>query len=158
MASPESDARPGADHFSANKMPSSSKSDSFRKWIPRFLNALLWGVFCAMAGTGLLLAWRLPPGSQGGRGLAAWGLSRHEWGTWHTWLSYAFLFLILIHIGLHWRWFWQVAARKKIWPLLLGFLAGLALLFGLVLQPVSGQEPAHRKKTHAPQGEHHASD
>jgi len=108
-----------------------------RKFLPRVLNALLWLVFCAMAGTGLLLAFRLPPGSRGGRGLSAWGLSRHEWGDWHTWLSYVFLALILTHLALHWRWFWQVAARKKRWPLLLGFGLGLALLLFLALQPVS---------------------
>ncbi len=99
-------------------------------------------VFCAMAGTGLLLAFRLPPGSRGGHGLAAWGLSRHEWGDWHTWLSYAFLFLIFTHLALHWRWFWQVAARKRHWPLLLGFGLGLALLLALALQPV-GESRAH---------------
>jgi len=108
-----------------------------RTFLPRLLNALLWLVFNAMAGTGLLLAFRLPPGSRGGRGLSAWGLSRHDWGDWHTWLSYAFLALIFSHLALHWRWFWQVAARKKCWPLLLGFGAGLALLLALTLQPVS---------------------
>lgn len=123
---------------------------SFRTVLPRFLNALLWLVFCAMSGTGLLLAFRLPPGSRGGRGLSAWGMSRHEWGDWHTWLSYAFLALILTHLALHWRWFWQVAARKKRWPLVLGFGAGLALLLALALQPVSQsgnsqEEGAHHK-------------
>jgi len=96
-----------------------------------------------MAGTGLLLAFRLPPGSRGGRGLSAWGLARHEWGDWHTWLCYAFLALILAHLALHWRWFWQVAARRKLWPLLLGFGLGLALLFALALQPV-GEIADHR--------------
>jgi len=55
-----------------------------RTFLPRLLNALLWLVFCAMAGTGLLLAFRLPSGSRGGRGLSALGMARHEWGDWHT--------------------------------------------------------------------------
>ncbi len=103
-----------------------------------------------MAGTGLLLAFRMPPGSRGGQGLSAWGMSRHEWGDIHTWLSYGFLALILIHLALHWRWFWQVAARKKGWPLLLGFGAGLVLMALLVLQPVE------KRGGHAEHGSEHA--
>lgn len=99
------------------------------------MNALLWLVFCAMSGTGLLLAFRMPPGS-GGR-VSALGLTRHEWGDWHTWLSYAFLALIAVHLAMHWRWFWQVAAKRRSWPLLAGIGAGLALMALLVLQPVS---------------------
>ncbi len=102
----------------------------------RVLNALLWLVFCAMSGTGLLLAFRMPGGGGGGR-LTALGLTRHEWGDWHTWLSYAFLALTAIHLALHWRWFWQVAAKRRSWPLLAGIGAGLALMLLLVLQPVS---------------------
>ncbi|MEI6034360.1 MAG: hypothetical protein WCS65_08800 [Verrucomicrobiae bacterium] len=57
--------------------------------------------------------------------------------------------MILTHLALHWRWFWQVAARKKRWPLLLGFGAGLALLLGLALQPV------RETGNHQGEGEHH---
>ena len=104
--------------------------------IPRILNGLLWLVFCGMSGTGLLLAYRLPPGSRGGRGLSALGLNRHEWGDIHTWLSYAFLGLIAMHLAMHWRWFWQVAARRRSWPLLVGIGAGLGLMLWLIFQPV----------------------
>ena len=107
-----------------------------RSTVPRVLNALLWLVFCAMAGTGLLLAFRLPPGSRGGQGLTAMGWGRHDWGDLHTWLAYAFLALIAGHLALHWRWFWQVAAKKRSWPLVLGLGAGLVLLLWLVFQPV----------------------
>ncbi len=107
-----------------------------RTAVSRVLNALLWLVFCAMSGTGLLLAFRMPGGGGGGR-LTALGLTRHEWGDWHTWLSYAFLALIAIHLALHWRWFWQVAARRRSWPLVAGIGAGLLLMAALVLQPVA---------------------
>lgn len=128
---------PGKMQKTTHPAPMQQNRPSFRTLLPRILNALLWLVFCAMAGTGLLLAFRLPPGSRGGRGLSAWGMSRHEWGDWHTWLSYAFLALILVHLVLHWRWFWQVASRKKAWPLMLGFGTGLLLLAVLALQPVT---------------------
>jgi hypothetical protein len=93
-----------------------------------------------MAGTGLLLALRLPPGSRGGSGLTAAGLSRHDWGDMHTWLSYAFICLIVVHVWLHWRWLWQVAARKRRWPLLLGLGLGLSLTLALALQPVARRD------------------
>ena len=122
--------------------------NSPRTFLPRLLNALLWLVFCSMAGTGLLLAFRLPAGSRGGRGLSALGLSRHEWGDFHTWLSYAFLALTFTHLALHWRWFWHIAARKRRWPLVLGLGAGIALLLALALQPVSSQRTSNEAPHH----------
>ena len=113
-----------------------SKKGISRSLLPRVLNALLWLVFCGMAGTGLLLAFRLPPGSRGGAGLTAMGWGRHDWGDVHTWLSYGFLALIAAHLTLHWRWFWQVAAKRRAWPLLAGIGAGLLLMIWLVSQPV----------------------
>ncbi len=115
--------------------PAATRKTPSRSTVARVLNALLWMVFCAMAGTGLLLAFRMPPGSGGG--VTALGMARHGWGDWHTWLSYAFLALIATHLALHWRWFWQVAAKRRSWPLVAGIGAGLALMLLLVLQPVS---------------------
>ncbi len=87
-----------------------------------------------MSGTGLLLAFRLPPGSQGGKGLSALGWDHHEWGDLHTWISYVFMGAILLHLALHWR--WQVAARKRSWPMWIGIGAGLALMLVLIFQPI----------------------
>jgi hypothetical protein len=102
----------------------------------RLVNLLLWWSFCALAGTGFLLAFRLPPGSQGGQGLAALGLSRHEWGEIHTWIGYVVVAAILLHLLLHWRWLWQFAARRRAWPLWLGLGAGIVLFATLALLPV----------------------
>lgn len=113
-----------------------SSRPSRRSHVPRVLNLFLWLGFCAMAGTGLLLAFRLPSGSRGGRGLEALGLGRHEWADVHTWISYFFIICIVVHIALHWRWLWQVAARKRAWPMLAGIGLGLALMLLLVFQPV----------------------
>ena len=70
-----------------------------RSVVPRALNALMWLVFCGMAGPGLLLAFRLPPGSRGGARLTALGWVRHDWGDVHTWFSYVFLALIAAQLG-----------------------------------------------------------
>lgn len=132
--------------------PPPTRSGPGRSFLPRILNALLWLVFCAMAGTGLLLAYRLPPGSRGGAGLTALGLSRHEWGDIHMWLSFAFIGLILVHLALHWRWLWQVAAKKRRWPLLVGLGLGAALLLALASQPVEkrggGDGERHHNERH----------
>ena len=52
----------------------------------RILNLLLYLSFCVMVGTGLLMAYRLIPGSRGGQGLEVLGWNRHEWGALHTWV------------------------------------------------------------------------
>jgi hypothetical protein len=128
-----------------------------RSFLPRILNAVLWLVFCAMAGTGLLLAFRLPPGSRGGRGLTAMGWDRHDWGDVHTWLSYAFLCLVAAHLALHWRWLWQVAAKRRSWPLLLGVGAGLVMIVWLVCQPVAHRGPQEAARTEG-RSEHRGAD
>lgn len=114
--------------------------------LSRVLNAVLWLTFCALAGTGLLLAFRLPPGSRGGAGFSAMGMNRHEWGDWHTWIAYVFLGLIALHLALHWRWLWKIAAQRRAWMIFAGLGAGLALLAWLALQPVSerGSQGRHR--------------
>ncbi len=121
----------------------------------RVLNLGLWLTFCAMTGTGLLLAFRLPPGSRGGQGLFALGMNRHDWGDIHTWLSYGFMALVILHLAVHWRWLWQFASRKRAWPMLAGVGVGLILLFVLLFQPVEqkgGRGESHREQSSALSG------
>jgi hypothetical protein len=68
-------------------------------------------VVLAMAATGLLLKFVLPPGSRGGQGLQLWGFTRHEWGDIHFWLSVAMGALFIVHVALHWTWVCTVVAR-----------------------------------------------
>jgi cytochrome b561 len=116
------------------------KKPSMKSLGSRALNLFLWLSFCCLAGTGLMLAFRLPPGSRGGRGLSALGLDRHEWGDVHTWLGYVFIVLILLHLLVHWRWLWQFASRRKAMPMIAGMGAGVALLLALALIPVDKKE------------------
>ena len=95
--------------------------------INRSLNFLLYLCFCLMAGTGLMLVYRLPPRSRGGGG-SVLGLTRHEWGDIHYWVSYAFAAAILLHLWMHRQWLHKVAVRRQNWLLLLGLLLGIALI------------------------------
>ncbi len=107
-----------------------------------------------MSGIGLLLAFRMPPGSRGGHGIEALGMTRHEWGDIHTWLGYAFIVLVLAHLVVHWRWLWRAASKKRLWPLIGGLGAGLALALMIAVQPVSRPDGddadgrSHEKREH----------
>ena len=105
--------------------------------VNRILNFLLWICFSCLSGIGLLLAFRMPPGSRGGHGLSALGLSRHEWGDLHTWLGYAFIVLIFAHLAFHWRWLWKAATKKRPSWMLVGLSLGGVLMLLIALQPVT---------------------
>jgi hypothetical protein len=75
--------------------------------------------------TGLLMRYQLPPGSGGlhssaiGHGAEAktvsilWGLSRHEWGDIHYWVSITIMGLLAVHLLLHWKWIAHVLGRRQ---------------------------------------------
>ncbi|MDX2080625.1 MAG: DUF4405 domain-containing protein [Terrimicrobiaceae bacterium] len=113
----------------------------------RVLNLALWLVFCLLCSTGALLAFRLPPGSRGGAGLRTLGWGRHDWGELHTWTAWVFLALIVVHLGIHWRWFWQAAAKRRAWPLVAGLLAGILIVAAAWALPIASRGD----------GEHHAA-
>lgn len=51
-------------------------------------------------------------------------------------MSYFFIAAILLHLALHWRWLWQIAARKRSWPMWIGIGSGLILMLLLIFQPI----------------------
>ncbi len=57
--------------------------------------------FLMLVSTGLLMYTVLPPRS--GRSMV-WGLTRHQWGDIHFWVSMIFLGLVAVHTLLHWNW------------------------------------------------------
>jgi len=86
-----------------------------KQYINRLINALGLMTFMAMVSTGTILKWILPPGSGrveslmrgGGRDkiiATLAGLSRHEWGEIHFYISIAFLIILAAHLYLHWNW------------------------------------------------------
>ncbi len=121
--------------------------------------------FLFLIATGLLIRYVLLAGSgrvegygTGWRAAArpvslVWGLSRHEWGDIHFWISVVFLVVIAAHLFIHWRGI-VVSIRGKGCresrlqaAIGIGALVGLlALVIALVASPVrriSRQELQH---------------
>ena len=67
-------------------------------------------LFLAMIVTGYILRFPLPPGTN--KIATLWSLTRHEWGTIHSWISFALLSVILVHIVLHWQWIVSVIDKR----------------------------------------------
>lgn len=106
------------------------------KTIRSVTDIVMFVTICFLAGTGLLIRYRLVPGFMGGRGLTALGLSRHEWGAYHLWAAYLLLFLVLVHMALNFAFIKNVIALKRTW-IVIGFgLAGLAIIFGILFLPL----------------------
>jgi hypothetical protein len=72
------------------------------------VDVLAYLCMVALASTGLLLLYRLPPGTDGRHGgkpaLTLLGLGRHDWGGLHFYIAVALLLLVVLHIALHWQW------------------------------------------------------
>lgn len=76
--------------------------------------------------TGMLIEFRLPPGSGGhesyGYGWRAveratpviWNMTRHQWGEIHFWIAVTFTILLAFHLVLHWKWI--VATSRNLIP------------------------------------------
>ena len=105
--------------------------------IRRLLNFVLYVAFCAMIGTGLLLAYRLPPGNRGGRGLTILEMDRHEWGNVHLWIAYVVVAAVIAHLLMNWTWLTKIAASMKPWRLWGGLLLGIGIIVVLLLLPVN---------------------
>ena len=104
------------------------------------IDLTLYLVACLTAGTGLLLAYRLPHGAGNAGRVVFFGYGRHEWGDIHTWLAFFGLLLVAVHLALNWQWLVKVAASKHFGRLAAGILAGLLIIFAFLLLPVERSE------------------
>jgi len=80
------------------------------------LDAAALAIFALLGSSGLVIRYILPPGSGrlvtqgvGNRALERpvtllWGMTRHQWGDIHFWLSIAFFAILACHLVIHWRW------------------------------------------------------
>lgn len=106
--------------------------------------------FMALATTGLVLRYQLPPGSgeMFGRGMGRragersvdllWGLTRHEWGDYHYWIAVGLLAVLSVHLFLHWKWIVGVVRGKQTetsgWKLAIG-LSSFATITAVMTLP-----------------------
>lgn len=67
-------------------------------------------LFLGMLATGYLLRFPLPPGSN--KSHVLWGLSRHEWGDVHFWISVGLMLVLVVHLALHWNWVVTVIGKR----------------------------------------------
>jgi Domain of unknown function (DUF4405) len=123
----------------------------------KVIDLALYLAASAMAGTGLLLGYRLPHGAGNASRVVFFGYGRHEWGEIHTWLAYFALLLAVIHLCLNRQWLVKVAASKRTWGLVAGILSGAFIVGAFLLLPVERSErnakdsptPLNRVVTHA---------
>jgi hypothetical protein len=67
-------------------------------------------LFVGMIATGYVMRFPLPPGTN--RILTLWGLTRHQWGGIHFWVSLGLLTVIAAHLVLHWKWIVTVVGKR----------------------------------------------
>jgi hypothetical protein len=65
-----------------------------------------------MVATGYILRFPLPPTTN--RTHELWALSRHEWGTIHSWASVILLVVLGIHVALHWDWLFATIHHRLV--------------------------------------------
>jgi hypothetical protein len=95
------------------------------------LDALAYFCFCAMAGTGLLLEFRLCEDASA----TILGIAAEDWRDIHEWVAYLFIAVVVLHLALHWTWIRKLAARH-LWSTIVGLAAGACVIGALLLAPV----------------------
>jgi uncharacterized protein DUF4405 len=115
---------------------SGSRKNTWKRWS----DLTLYLVSCALLGTGLLLAYRLPHGHGAGRMVTFLGYGRHDWGTIHTWLAWVAIFLVVFHLILNREWLVEIAASRRLARLAAGILAGLLIGSAFLVLPVEQRE------------------
>ena len=92
--------------------------------------------FIFVVSTGVLMRYVLPPRS--GQSIEILGMSRHEWGDIHFYITFIFLAILSIHLILHWKFirnmFHGRIKETSNFRLMLG-LVGLIAVLALALAP-----------------------
>lgn len=104
----------------------------------RATNYLLYLGACLLAGTGWLLAVRLPRGCKACRweDIVFAGWERQDWRDFHGWVGLALVVLTIIHLALNAAWLRVVAAQKSNWKLWGSLALGLAILGFFAVAPL----------------------
>ncbi len=86
--------------------------------------------FIFVVSTGVLMRYVLPPGS--GQFTEILGMSRHDWGSTHFYITFLFLVILSMHLILHWRFISGIFDRNikgaSISRIILGLIGIVAVL------------------------------
>jgi hypothetical protein len=119
--------------------PSRAAQSSARRFgknsVRKAIDLTLYLVFCSLAGTGFLLAYRLPHGAGNVR-VTFLGYELHDWALAHTWLAYFALGLLVVQLVLNREWLVKIAASKRTWQLVIPILSGLLIVAAFLLFPL----------------------
>jgi len=109
--------------------------------ITKILDFFSFVTLMLMLSTGVFLKVTLPPRSGGDE---VWGLSRHEWGDIHFYLSVIFLLFMSAHLVAHAKFIKSViigkAPTEKYYRIVAGIIGAIALIslaFSPVISPVT---------------------
>ncbi len=95
------------------------------------VDVLAYFCFCVMAGTGLLLEFRLDEDKSG----TILGIASEDWCDIHEWVAYLFVVVVVLHLIFHWAWI-KMLATRHLWSTVIGLAAGVCVIGVLLLTPV----------------------
>ena len=101
-----------------------------RKDIIPFSNAVLYLVFCLLAGTGLAMEFRLDDASA-----TLLGVAKRDWAKVHAITALSVLSLVAFHLWANWPWARSLLRRLR-WPTVVVVSLGLTMLAVFLLAPV----------------------
>ena len=106
--------------------------------------------FIFVVSTGVLMRYVLPPRS--GQSIEILGMSRHEWGDLHFYITLIFLIILSVHLFLHWKFFRNLFIGNTdgvdLSRLLLGIVAFLAVLALAVAPFIAPKEISDTTKSY----------
>jgi len=91
-----------------NRHPSPNRMN--RSLLNLTIDILAGACLLVMMATGYILRFPLPPTTN--RTHKLWELSRHEWGTIHSWASLGLLLVLFVHIAMHWQWIFATIRHR----------------------------------------------
>jgi hypothetical protein len=99
----------------------------------RISDLFLYFVFCALAGTGLVLEWKAPLDE--GEGTLLLGLRGEDWGEIHLWFGIAMVALVVFHLALNWRRVSKAVLGGRRWISVTVIALGVLMTVGLLFAP-----------------------